>query len=90
MERQDFTDLELVELYEKSPHDNRRSGRSTRLVDEIIQDLFEGQEVMVVDHYNTKRASKMLAKRVVERLEREHNQKCHIETRGDYPLLKLK
>ena len=52
--------------------DQRATGRSTRLVDRAIQELFNRGEVTVVDHHITKRASEWLLCRVCVRLDMEH------------------
>lgn len=56
-------------LYDSGP---RRSGRSTRLIDNAIQELFTTGECVLVDHYNTKDMSKYLSNRVIIRLVHEH------------------
>lgn len=50
----------------------RRSGKSTRLADQYIQDLFNNGEVEVIDHTGNKESSEFLFKKVVRRLELEH------------------
>ena len=52
---------------------NRRTGRTTRAIDAVIQELFNGKEVTIMDHYGTKEASLHMAHRVIHRLEIEHN-----------------
>lgn len=51
---------------------SRQSGRSTRLVDKYIQDLFTNGEVIITDHYDTKASHIFLLHRVLKRLESEH------------------
>jgi hypothetical protein len=51
----------------------RRTGRSTRRIDEAIQDLFTTGECAVRDHYHTREASHYLMDRVLQRLFNEHN-----------------
>lgn len=51
---------------------SKQSGRSTRLVDKYIQDLFTDGEVVITDHYDTKASHIFLLHRVLKRLESEH------------------
>lgn len=54
----------------------RRSGRTTRLVDDIIQKLFNGEIVTIADHYmdgKDKDANNYLIMKVLDRLASEHN-----------------
>lgn len=53
----------------------RATGRTTRLVDEYIQKIYEnkGEWVKIADHYHSKQADKMLADKVAERLKAEHS-----------------
>ena len=53
----------------------RATGRSTKLVDELIQEFFEkpmGTEIPVCDHYPERRADEFLLDRFMTRLESEH------------------
>jgi len=50
----------------------RRSGRTTRLIDEAVQALFNNGSVVVYDHHPTKRADERLFEMLLERLSREH------------------
>lgn len=55
--------------------DKRKSGRSTRLVDQYIQLLFEvdkGTNVKVRDHYPSNDAHRQLLDRIIKRLKNEH------------------
>jgi hypothetical protein len=55
--------------------DKRKSGRTTRLIDDYIQLLFEvdkGQSVKVRDHYPSNDAHRQLLERIVRRLKNEH------------------
>lgn len=59
---------------------NRRSGRTTRLVDKAIQDLFTTGMARIVDHYPSHLADKQLLYLVMRRLELEHyNAAQHVE-----------
>jgi len=53
--------------------DNRRTGRSTRLIDDYIQRLFTRGYIQVYDHHFTEEARKDLFNRIAKRLELEHN-----------------
>jgi hypothetical protein len=50
----------------------RRSGRTTRLTDEAVQEFFKNGWCFVSDHVPTAIASKMLCNRVCRRLSQEH------------------
>lgn len=53
----------------------RATGRSTKLVDELIQEFFEkpmGSKIPVCDHYPERRADEFLLNRFMNRLESEH------------------
>lgn len=54
----------------------RATGKSTRLVDKLIQEFFEqpaGTKIPVCDHYPEKQADKFLLDRFMKRLESEHH-----------------
>lgn len=54
---------------------SRRSGNTTRLADAIIQALFQGKKVSVIDHFDyggNRSANELLFKKVFRRLEFEH------------------
>jgi hypothetical protein len=51
----------------------RASGRTTRLVDEQIQELFTNGCVLVIDHYPTREAARMVFDKVLRRLDFEHS-----------------
>lgn len=53
----------------------RATGRTTKLVDELIQEFFErpmGTNIPVCDHYPERRADEFLLDRFMKRLESEH------------------
>ena len=50
----------------------RRSGKSTRLVDKYIQDLFIFGEVEIKDHIDFDQSHELLRQRVLDRLYAEH------------------
>lgn len=50
----------------------RNSGRTTRIADQLIQELFANGEITVQDHYNQDSAHYYLLRVIVRRLEFEH------------------
>lgn len=70
----------------------RASGRSTRIVDESIQHLFEtpNEWITVIDHYNSKMANMMLVKNIERRLKIEHNLEIDVRTVNGKFQIKLK
>lgn len=71
----DFTKLNDLEL-ERWLYDlkHRKTGRSTRLVDKYIQDLFNrcGEWVEIFDHFRGRQASERLVRLIQRRLMNEH------------------
>ena len=65
----------------------RATGKSTKLVDELIQEFFEkpmGTRIPVCDHYPERRADEYLLDRFMKRLESEHpSATCKIH-RGEH------
>jgi hypothetical protein len=62
----------------------RRSGRTTRIVDQAIQELFKNGYVFCRDHYPSKQMTEYVFKKVLKRLDFEHGQlpickKCYPE-----------
>lgn len=54
----------------------RASGRTTRLIDEFVQDFFNrpmGTKIYIYDHYGTRQADQYLLGRAIKRLENEHH-----------------
>lgn len=51
---------------------NRASGRTTRLIDKAIQDLFTSGKAEIKDHVYNYKAGKALAEKVLVRLKYEH------------------
>lgn len=51
---------------------SRRSGNTTRIVDAIIQALFNGKKVLVRDHYNSRERDRELLNKVEHRLVNDH------------------
>lgn len=69
----------------------RATGKSTKLVDELIQEFFEkpmGARIPVCDHYADRRSDEYLLDRFMKRLESEHpSARCKIhrgEHRGEH------
>ena len=52
---------------------NRGTGRTTRLVDSYIQELFNNKEINVKDHFEHKTAHSYLVKRIINRFNNELN-----------------
>jgi hypothetical protein len=50
----------------------RRCGNTTRIVDNAIQKLFEGKEVLCLDHTNMGNEHRRLAHLILQRLKDEH------------------
>lgn len=52
----------------------RRTGRTTRLCDAFIQELFQnvGKEIQIYDHYVTYSSDDMLTEKIINRLKLEH------------------
>jgi hypothetical protein len=68
-----FSAVKKQKSYIKPTHEGlRRSGRSTRLMDNYIQVLFEKGEVIVLDHHPLRDSSRHLYERVLKRLYKEH------------------
>ena len=51
----------------------RRHGNTTRIVDNVIQQLFNGKRVKVEDHSGYFHANEMLLKLILMRLQSEHS-----------------
>ena len=50
----------------------RRKGRSTRIADRAIQDLFTNGNCLIRDHWHSYEADRILLNRVLDRLKLEH------------------
>jgi hypothetical protein len=66
-ENRDIVHYKIIENYTI-----RRSGRSTRLTDSYIQELFNDGAIKVYDHHNTPLAHRFLFDNVLRRLSIEH------------------
>jgi len=51
----------------------RQTGRSTRLADDYIQELFENGHVKIRDHIDIREMHKELFRKIINRLESEHH-----------------
>lgn len=72
----------------------RATGRSTRLADNYIQELFNNQNtwITITDHFGDKRSASILSNRIVKRLKFEHGDSIDIKEQlspNGYPTLKL-
>ena len=54
--------------------ENRQTGRTTRLVDFYIQELYNNsnKEIIIKDHYENNESNRYLLSRIKYRLEKEH------------------
>lgn len=66
----------LREMINKFLEENndRATGRTTRLVDSYIQELFnnKGSYIDIKDHYNSREADRILVNKIEKRLQSEH------------------
>jgi len=53
-------------------NENRRTGRTTRLIDGYIQQLFEEGSVLIKDHHDSPDSHCYLFRKVLARLKAEH------------------
>lgn len=66
----------------------RGTGRTTRLVDQAIQDLFTKGVVLVKDHFDDRQADRYLTERIKKRLDYEHpHVKYNIKGRSDQHII---
>lgn len=79
--------IDITEGVKLTPE--RRSGNSTRLVDNAIQLLFTHGWIKVIDHYGGREASKFLFKRVIQRIKNEHPSLKIIEDRNNFTIMNL-
>lgn len=68
---------------------DRRRGNTTRIIDYIIQKLFEGYEVICNDHHESVEARKYLVNRVLARLSYEHNIDGKVKGPAERPIIYL-
>lgn len=62
----------------------RKSGRTTRLVDGLVQELFNTGFCYVEDHYGSILANKMILRKLLDRLDLEH----HLNVKEDLTIIK--
>ena len=71
-----------ITIYNSTPNlwdnedSNRGTGRTTRLVDYYIQELFNhpNEEVEIIDHTNTRQSNTHLTQLILQRMYNEHRQ----------------
>ena len=71
-----------ITIYNSTPNlwdnedSNRATGRTTRLVDYYIQELFNhpNEEVEIIDHTNTQQSNTHLTQLILQRMYNEHRQ----------------
>ena len=80
----------------------RRSGKTTRLIDEAIQELFKKGELKLSLNYNVKsdfldrdstsenRAQRDFVDRLIQRLSIEHRNCCETRKQTDFVIITLK
>mgnify|MGYP000570683064 CR=1 FL=1 len=81
----------------------RRSGKTTRLIDQAVQTLFQKRELYLCSFHNDKsdlldpdsapgnHAQRNFVDRLLDRLSIEHNESCYkIKKQGDFVLITLK
>ena len=61
-------------LYKIKDDSNRATGRTTRLVDYYIQELFNNpnKEIEIIDHHNTQQSNIHLTQMILQRFYNEH------------------
>ena len=57
---------------EKLDEKDRCSGRTTRLIDGLIQELFKEGKIKVYDHWDAIQSHEMVFKKILKRLSVEH------------------
>jgi hypothetical protein len=67
----------------------RATGRTTRIIDNLIQELFTTGKCTCIDHYDTPESSRFLAEKVVRRMTYEHSQKVIITYLNGYSYIEL-
>jgi len=66
-----FTD-EIIIRKESSITPIRRSGNTTRIIDEAVQELFENGKVRILDHNDTRMSHRYILDKFIKRLDSEH------------------
>ena len=67
----------------------RSTGRTIRIVDKLIQELFTKGWCVCKDHYDTPESSRLLADKVLRRLTYEHSQKAIVSYGANHPYIEL-
>ena len=68
----------------------RATGRTTRLADAFIQELFKTGHIKIIDHYNSRDAHKRLFNIICRRLELEHGNQHHFQFKPQTFEIKIK
>lgn len=68
----------------------RATGRTTRLADAYIQELFKTGNIKIYDHHNSQQSHKRLSKIIWRRLEIEHGDCIHFQFLPQTLEIKLK
>lgn len=82
--------LDLIKQYEEIKQ--RATGRTTRIVDETIQKMFNNPDkwIFVCDHYPTRAASQRVVELIKGRLKHEHNMDVDVKTKDGGYEVKIK
>ena len=83
LKREGRTEKSIEEITDLQDINIRRTGRTTRLVNEYIERLFKEHTIIVRDHYPTQLASKYMANMLKKRMEFEHRKKVRVEEFGN-------
>ena len=72
--KQDNTERLISLMKQASSLSERASGRTTRMIDEYIQELYnhQGEWIEITDHWPTHRASDNILRKIIQRMELEH------------------
>ena len=69
--------------------DLRATGRTTRIIDRLVQELFETGSCKIADHHPTHEADRYLLHRLMGRLEAEHHLRAAKPERPGIPFIKI-
>lgn len=73
IDREDYNIV--LQILRENPqflNEQRATGRTTRLIDQAVQDLFTHKGVAVIDHHPSEGAQKNFQNKLMKRLEIEH------------------
>lgn len=71
-----ITGIGKVITYEiicENDHYLRATGRTTRIIDQCVQEIFKNGYTIFKDHYDTDKSNMMLAEKIINRVKMEHN-----------------